>query len=54
MGEVEWTDIVIGLPMTTATFDWRVREAKPHTWKQVPEDVFTHACETLNQIVAIG
>jgi mRNA interferase MazF len=35
-------------------FDWRVRQAKPHPWKQIPEDVFTHACETLNQIIAIG
>jgi mRNA interferase MazF len=36
------------------SFDWRVREAKPHPWKQVPQDVFARACETLNQIVAIG
>jgi len=36
------------------SFDWRAREAKPHPWKQVPEDVFTLACETLNQIIAIG
>jgi mRNA interferase MazF len=36
------------------SFDWRVREAKPHAWKQVPGDVFTRACETLNQIIAIG
>jgi mRNA interferase MazF len=35
------------------SFDWRIREAKPHPWKQVPEDVLTLACETLNQIIAI-
>jgi mRNA interferase MazF len=36
------------------SFDWRAREAKPHPWKQIPEDVFTLACETLNQIITIG
>jgi mRNA interferase MazF len=36
------------------SFDWRARQAKPHPWKQIPEEVFTLACETLNQIVAIG
>jgi mRNA interferase MazF len=36
------------------SFDWRVRQARPHPWKQIPEDVFTRACETLNQIIAIG
>ena len=36
------------------SFDWRVRQAKPHPWKQIPEDVFTLACETLNQIITIG
>ena len=78
----ERTGVVIGLPMTTATFnetnpfaikyvgpgrkasyvlghqpksfDWRMRAAKPHPWKQVPEDVFTRACETLNQIIDVG
>lgn len=78
----ERTGIVIGLPMTTATyndtnpfairfngpksavsyilghqpksFDWRARGAKPHEWKQVPEDAFALACETLNQIIEIG
>ena len=74
--------IVIGLPMTTATyndtnpfavkfigprgvasyilchqpksFDWRARNAKPHPLKKVPEDAYTRACETLNQIIEIG
>lgn len=78
----ERTGIVIGLPMTAASyndtnpfavkllgpknmisyilghqpksFDWRARKAKPHPWKQAPEDVFTLACETLNQIIVIG
>lgn len=78
----ERTGIVIGLPMTTASFnetnpfavrftgskgavsyilghqpksfDWRVRAAKPHPWKQVPEDVFELSCETLNQIIRIA
>jgi len=36
------------------SFDWRARAARPHPLKQVPEDVFNLACETLNQIIAIG
>ena len=36
------------------SFDWRARDAKPHPWKQIPEDVFGLACETLNQIIIIG
>ncbi len=36
------------------SFDWKARHAKPHAWKQVPDDVFAQVCETLNQIVAIG
>jgi mRNA interferase MazF len=36
------------------SFDWKARAAKLHPWKQIPEDVFTLACETLNQIIAIG
>lgn len=78
----ERTGIVIGLPMTTASFnesntfavkfigpkgvvsyvlghqpksfDWRARGARPHPWKRVPEDTFSEACETLNQIITIG
>ena len=77
----ERTGIVIGLPMTTASFndtnpfalkfigeqgkvsyilghqpksfDWKQRNAKPHFWKQAPDDVFALACETLNQIIEI-
>nr|WP_029043965.1 type II toxin-antitoxin system PemK/MazF family toxin [Cupriavidus sp. WS] len=36
------------------SFDWRARGAKAHPWKQVPADVFSAACEQLNQIIAIG
>ena len=36
------------------SFDWRARAAKPHSWKQVSERVFALACETLNQIIAVG
>jgi len=77
----ERTGIVIGLPMTSATyndtnpfavkitgpkgatsyilahqpksFDWRARQAKPHSLKRVPENSFARACETLNQIIDI-
>lgn len=36
------------------SYDWRVRGAKPHPMKQVPEDMFMAACESLNQIIAIS
>ena len=36
------------------SFDWRIRQAKPHPWRQIPEDIFAVACETLNQIITIG
>jgi mRNA interferase MazF len=36
------------------SFDWRVRGAKPHPWKQAPTEVFSAACGVLNQIIAIG
>jgi mRNA interferase MazF len=36
------------------SFDWRARGAKAHPWKQVPQDVFDRACETLNQIISTG
>jgi mRNA interferase MazF len=36
------------------SFDWRVRSAKPHPWRQVTPSVFAAACETLNEIIAIG
>jgi len=36
------------------SFDWRVRQAKPRPWRQIPEDIFALACETLKQIITIG
>ena len=36
------------------SFDWRARKAKPHPWKQAPQDAFTLACESLNQIVQLN
>ena len=36
------------------SFDWRVRKAKPHPLKKVPEESFALACETLNQVIDIG
>ena len=76
------TGIVIGLPMTTATynetnpfaikligpknitsyilchqpksFDWRARGAKLHPWKQLAQQEFDLACETLNQIITLA
>jgi mRNA interferase MazF len=36
------------------SFDWRARNAKPHPWKQVPDEPFAMVCETLNQIIDIG
>lgn len=75
------TGLVIGLPMTTASYndtnpfavkftgtlgvvsyilthqpksyDWKKRGARPHKMKQVSEDTFLLACESLNQIIAI-
>jgi mRNA interferase MazF len=36
------------------SFDWRLRGARPHPWKQVSPSVFAAACEELNGIIAIG
>jgi mRNA interferase MazF len=36
------------------SFDWRLRRAKPHPWKKVPEEVLTLAGELLNQIIVIS
>lgn len=35
------------------SFDWKQRNAKAHPMKQVPENVFSQACESLNQIISI-
>lgn len=77
----ERTGIVIGLPMTTASynddnpfaikfsgpkkkisyilthqpksFDWRMRDAKPHPWKKAEKEIFALAREYLNQIIEL-
>lgn len=36
------------------SFAWRDRNARPHPWKQVPQSVFSEACEGLNSIISIG
>lgn len=36
------------------SFDWRVRGARPHGWKQVSPTVFKEACEGLDAIISIG
>ena len=36
------------------SFDWRARHAKPHPLRTVPPDVYSQACESLNQIIGIG
>ena len=35
------------------SFDWRMRRARPHPWKQVSPTVFESACEELNSIISI-
>ena len=35
------------------SFDWRMRGARPHPWKQVAPTVFVSACEGLNSIISI-
>lgn len=36
------------------SFDWRMRRARPHPWKQVSPTVFEAACEGMNSIISIG
>ncbi|MDP9125043.1 MAG: type II toxin-antitoxin system PemK/MazF family toxin [Pseudomonadota bacterium] len=36
------------------SFDWRMRGARPHPWKQVSPALFQEACEGLNSIIQIG
>jgi mRNA interferase MazF len=36
------------------SFDWRLRNARPHHWKHVAPAIFEDACEGLNSIIAIG
>ncbi|MDM0035229.1 hypothetical protein QTI33_24050 [Variovorax sp. J22P271] len=54
----DWgNDLALRLTASVAhqpkSFDWRLRGAKAHPWKQVPPSVFEAACETLNQIIEI-
>ena len=35
------------------SFDWRVRGARPHHWKQVTPALFQDACDGLNAIISI-
>ncbi len=36
------------------SFDWRLRGAKPHPLKSLPDTLFLQVCERLNQIVMLG
>ena len=36
------------------SFAWRDRAARLHPWKQVPQSVFSEACDVLNSIISIG
>ena len=36
------------------SFDWRLRGARPHPWKQLPLPLFAEACEGLNSIISIA
>lgn len=36
------------------SFDWRMRRARPHPWKQLAPVIFESACEALNAIISIG
>jgi mRNA interferase MazF len=35
------------------SFDWRMRGARPHLWKQVSPTALESACEGLNSIISI-
>jgi mRNA interferase MazF len=45
------TSYVLGQP--PKSFGWRARNAKPHPWQRVPDEIFAAACEQANQIIAI-
>lgn len=36
------------------SFDWRLRNAKPHPLRSLSAPLFAQVCERLNQIVQIG
>ncbi len=35
------------------SFDWRLRGAKPHPLKSLPNSLFVEVCERLNQIIQL-
>ncbi len=35
------------------SFDWRVRSARPHPLKRLPDGTFADVCKRLNQIVQL-
>ncbi|MDZ4201557.1 MAG: type II toxin-antitoxin system PemK/MazF family toxin [Gallionella sp.] len=35
------------------SFDWRLRKAKAHPAKALPDDLFAQVCERLNQIIQL-
>ncbi|MBT8561277.1 type II toxin-antitoxin system PemK/MazF family toxin [Polynucleobacter paneuropaeus] len=36
------------------SFDWRLRNARPHPWKTLPPALFQEACDGLNSIIEIA
>ena len=36
------------------SFDWRLRNARPHPWKSLPPALFQEACVGLNSIIEIA
>jgi mRNA interferase MazF len=36
------------------SFDWRLRKAKAHPLKTMPDALFAEVCERLNQIIKLG
>lgn len=36
------------------SFDWHMRRARPHHWKQISPSVFESVCEGLNSIIALA
>lgn len=36
------------------SFDWRLRKARAHPLKTLPDAVFAEVCERLNQIIQLG
>ena len=47
-------EVCYALAHQPKSFAWRDRGARPHAWRQVPQDVFDAACEDLNGIISIG